>query len=665
MKLLIITKEQSEFSGLLSESFEECNLCAPGELPDTAELDSYDAFAILGGIDSFPLVLFSDERTALERQLKRGAKFFVEYTYAFSKYTCGRTEDTRFLRPVLMDNAVLHTELAKGTLFEEQSNNRVVPKETGRNSLPILQYAEKPDGFYRLPDPDSLKVKESDFALWLEDPKLMICTFRMDNFGAAKFAPQVVWAELITSIVRWLGGECCPNRVTQIMRESYHLSGEIDPPVEVAKKAVQWFEDAGLIVERKGEPYCVLEGLTHRVEPDGTHNIYRGIRCDCAGEASLMYYLKYLACNDAEALRYADGIRRFPMDEMVKTGLHAGMVTWSPSAFFACYQDDVARGFLLPELWRAYLSGDHSRLDKVKLTLDYLLSTTGTDGLRVNRTDFLDPDKEELSCMRLKREEGGKWHWEEFQKYTEDGVPYTAEVLRSIPSGCPSAHYNGTYMASLLFYGKLTGDEKYILAGEKGLETMMSFYPETAREHSQTQELCRLILPLAMLYWTTKDPMKKKWLYRVTDDLMKFRHPNGGFIEWDEGYIACCAGSKDGESSVLSNNGDPVMDLLYSLNWLAFGVCAARIATNDERFELLWKDIAEFFSKTQMVSKNKLLNGAWPRAIDGDHFEVFGIANDIGWSPWSIESGWTVAQIAGGLFLGDLIERGKIDLQEK
>jgi hypothetical protein len=31
---------------------------------------------------------------------------------------------------------------------------------------------------------------------------------------------------------------------------------------------------------------------------------------------------------------------------------------------------------------------------------------------------------------------------------------------------------------------------------------------------------------------------------------------------------------------------------------------------------------------------------------------VFGSPADIGWGPWSIESGWTVAEIASGLLMG-------------
>ena len=39
--------------------------------------------------------------------------------------------------------------------------------------------------------------------------------------------------------------------------------------------------------------------------------------------------------------------------------------------------------------------------------------------------------------------------------------------------------------------------------------------------------------------------------------------------------------------------------------------------------------------------------------------EVYGLPNDVGWGPWAIESGWTVAEIAAGLYSGLLKEQLK------
>ena len=74
----------------------------------------------------------------------------------------------------------------------------------------------------------------------------------------------------------------------------------------------------------------------------------------------------------------------------------------------------------------------------------------------------------------------------------------------------------------------------------------MAHFPNTAREHSETQELCRLILPLSYLYWVTGEEKHRTWLYAVTRSLLEKQHSSGAFIEWDTGYNACGAGAKDG-----------------------------------------------------------------------------------------------------------------------
>lgn len=662
MKLLIITSKASEMSNLFMETVENCSVCVPGELP--LDLERYDAFALLGGVDASPMVLWPDEREALEGQMRRGSKIFAEYVQGISSYDGLGVSSTRFARPVLVDRETLHMGLKQGALLDEQSNDRILPRAIGRTCTPILQYVDYPEGFYYMPEPEMLMPDETRFGLWLECKTLLVCSFRLSNFASAKFGPQRFWAELLMRVIHWLGGKCSKEKVEEYMRGAYHLADVACDPLETARRAVGWFEQADMIVKRGGEPYGVREGLSAHVRPDGTHVIGASIRNDCTGEAALMYYLKSRVDNDTTALYMADSLRRFPLSSQRKTGPWAGFLSWADTSYFASYQDDIARGFLLPELWRVLFSGDHTYLPDVKLTLDHLLSTTGTDGLRMCRVDYIRPDDETLSYMGLECDPDGKWHWNEWVKVTPAGEKVTAKVLRGMPSHCPSAHYNGTYMASLLLYGKLTGDEVYIYAGEKGMETLMRAYPQTAREHSQTQELCRLILPLALLHWVTGDPAKKLWLYEVADDLQAFCHPSGGFKEWDEGYTACCAGTKKGESSVLSQNGDPVADMMYSLTWLSVGLATARMVTRDKRFDDLWQEMAGFFSKTQIVSENKLLDGAWPRSIDLDYFEVYGVPNDLGWAPWSVESGWGVAEIASGILLNELFQRESFDRPE-
>jgi len=52
-----------------------------------------------------------------------------------------------------------------------------------------------------------------------------------------------------------------------------------------------------------------------------------------------------------------------------------------------------------------------------------------------------------------------------------------------------------------------------------------------------------------------------------------------------------------------------------------------------------------------------MIDGAWPRAVDVENMEVYGVPNDIGWAPWSVETGWTMSVVAAGLMMGLLEEK--------
>lgn len=216
---------------------------------------------------------------------------------------------------------------------------------------------------------------------------------------------------------------------------------------------------------------------------------------------------------------------------------------------------------------------------------------------------------------------------------TENAYLSPSEIsrLKNEPTEFYCAHHNAYYMASLLMFGNITGEELYIKAGEKGLTAIMGVYPKTIREHSETQEMCRLILPLAWLYQCKKDKKYLDWLYKVTNDLQKTKHKSGAYLEWDTGYKAMRSRSQNEECSLLLNNGDPIVDLLYSVNWLPLAYMQAYLITGDKWFEKLWQEISIFFTKSQIHSKNILINGGWARGFDVELMEIYGMVLVYTW----------------------------------
>jgi hypothetical protein len=73
----------------------------------------------------------------------------------------------------------------------------------------------------------------------------------------------------------------------------------------------------------------------------------------------------------------------------------------------------------------------------------------------------------------------------------------------------------------------------------------------------------------------------------------------------------------------------------------------------------MWERTAGFMADAQLSSTDSRLDGAWARAYDLERMEVFGSPADMGWGPWAIEFGWTVAEIAAWLMAGLMTNRLK------
>ncbi|QWC22489.1 hypothetical protein KJK41_19870 [Bacillus haikouensis] len=629
MKLAIITlAAESDLAGILLNSDADTTILKPTDLR-RRQLDQFDSFAILGGAHHQPLLMDPRDRNPLEAQIKKGKKVFAEYTASIGNVYFSQPESTRYER-LVYTSADIQT-LETGTVLDDQCGMRIKPHDIScTKNTPILQ-------FCKIDTHDFIEVSEStasiisDRALWFDDPEnLLICSFRLSNFKKARYAPWPDVKKVIEFITGWLIETPASLQDYQPSYET-QLSSQ-QPPIEhqikkTTQQAMSWFENASIVIENgKGG---AIEGIGTEINPDGTQRISTILRADCIGEISLSYLIDYLHTGNQESLQISDNLTDFIFKNyLCESGDHlSGMMRWTNEAWGVCYQDDVARA-IIPQLLKClYLKSDE-HLDHCIRALKFLTSTTGTDGTRVFRTDNLDLTPEKI------------------------------KELKGSPGNLPSAHYNAYYHAALLLAYKLTNIEEFKTTAVTGLTSIMNVYPETTREQSETQEYCRLILPLSWLYWVTKEEEHKTWLYKVRDNLMEKMHPGGGFLEWDTGYKASMRHAMgEGESSLLTKNGDPVIDLLYSNNWLPMAFIQAWWITGDKAFKELWQASAWFFANAQIRSDNLQINGAWARAYDIERNEVFGSPADSGWGPWAIESGWTVAEVTSGLYMGLLEER--------
>ena len=597
-------------------------------------LSGAGGIAILGGCHQDPLVLPAAARIEIDARLRGGARVLSEYCRGVAHVEMDQTTtSTRFERLVAGSETLKPLGIVEGDLLDDQAGTRTVPHPASIrcSDPPLLQYAGDVIAHRQVRLTEDLLAEPGQRALWFELPNLLVCTFRLANFRRARFAPVGAWAALGGFVAEWLTDTAAPATV---LPPAYTVRGTAPDSASTTlvrsavESAVGWFTRADMLLDegRRG----VREGFATEISPDGqqVRQNLLGVRCDCTGESALAFYLHHRLTGAERSLAIAHNLvdafyDLFQVDDPASP--LDGMVRWSEGEWGLCYQDDVARG-LIPQLLMLQYDGTAPRLPDARRALEFLLSTTGTDGTRRSST---------AEC---------------------DLTPDQLRALAAQPGNCPSAHRNAHYAAALLLAGHLDGEERYVDAGVRCLSTIMAAYPDTQRVMSETSELCRLVFPLGCLVQATGDAAHRAWLYRVVEDLQRLRHPSGGYLEWDTGYQARLSRQVGNECSLLVRNGDPIVDLLYSTNWLPMGFAHAHQVTGDAWFRTLWEDVAAFVANVQLRGGDPGLDGAWARAFDVELGEVYGMPNDVGWGPWAIETGWTMAPITSGLAMGLLNE---------
>lgn len=650
MKILYVNPcGATDLSLLLERSGASVSVVPPTYLI-TADICGYDAFVFDGTGTATGLLFRPAERVVADRIAYGGKPLLCILCPHIMTLSCTDPKNTRFDRPVVSPDFVCDG-LEEGDILDEQTNLRVCCYRSAATEKPLMYYKHNPVGFYKTET--VTQPAKGDMALWREKSNVLFCAFACANFARARFAPRRKWYAFFAFILKSVFSLTPDEAVFDgIYRERGYFTVREDKPLDVllresADRAVRWHFDADMTKRNPdGSPYTMKEGMGAEVYPDGTQSRPGASRTDSPGETALMFALHdHIGKNSDKA----DFIQAFSAYTLSHVNDYGGIFNGYGGAgddawWYASYGDDLCRGIIYPQLFAKFAGLGGDGLDRALDCLDYLVRTTGSDGLRFCRTDVVSFEEGTVSAFDLVYN-GKKWSW-------GSGKTLKAEDLSKMDACTPSAHYNGFYLATLLLAYKVTGKEIYRDTAVRGLTTMMEkYYPNTAREHSETQDLSRLVLPLAYLYWVTGDQKHLGWLNAVLDSLTEKRTENGAFIEWDTGYIACCAGQADGECSVLAENGNPVVDLLYSLNWLPSGLAQAYLITGDERIKDLFEGLARFLVGIQLHSSNKDIDGAWARAFDCAGNEVYGVPNDVGWAPWSIETGWTMAEIPTGFMI--------------
>lgn len=631
MPVLIISERESDLSNILMRS-DECRLLSFSEA-EGEDLSVYSAIALLCGTENRrPRVLSAALRIKTEAFAESGKPIFYEWcaSLGFSHTDGDDYNDGRDSTGDAMNRYVYigsnTRQLTYGDLLDSQANKGCkylfIP-ETAHpilyNGGHVIRHDHLDAAEINLDD-----ITSKDWRLWYYDEKRLVCSFRISDFVKARFSPFASWCGILEIILAHLGIENAQ------MPKPYYQLGNGGDVFDTFDRGMQWFDGCGILLDNGHAG--AKEGMAHPITPDGVQAKRNNVRVDCVGEIAGAYFFDYLINRRHASLSVYQNLSDFIFEKMqVKDGKFRGMLRWTEGAWYTVYGDDTGRAILGTLFYMMY-TGDQRRLPEIEEALDFLISVTGTDGLM----------------------EHGLY-----------GISLTDErmqALRSKPSKQHCAHRNAYYCAALLLVYRFNRKKVYLETAVKGLTSIMSVYPNTMRAISETEELCRLIFPLACLYQATGEETHKNWLYDVSERLETYRHKSGGYVEMDPGYTAYRSRTHGTESSMLADNGNEIAELLYSLNWLPLGFSYAYYVTKDPLFLQKWENIAQFMAKAQIVSEDKAIDGAWARCLDMKRMEIYGMPHDVGWGPWAIESGWTVAEILMGLGFGMALRKNNLPI---
>ena len=183
----------------------------------------------------------------------------------------------------------------------------------------------------------------------------------------------------------------------------------------------------------------------------------------------------------------------------------------------------------------------------------------------------------------------------------------------------------------------------------------MEAYPENwGWTNGIQQERARMILPLAWLVRVEDTEEHRMWLDTMVQEVLKNQMECGAIREelgtgnGAFGGPKCNSDYGITEAPLISKNGDPVADMLYTTNFAFFSLHEAAEVTGNEQYKEAVDKISDFLTRIQVRSDEiKHLDGAWFRAFDYERWDYWASNADHGWGAWSTLPGWIQSWIIG------------------
>lgn len=477
---------------------------------------------------------------------------------------------------------------------------------------------------------------------WLDEKKdVLVAASALSHFITGRYAPTQKWRVLWQKLLEMMGLSgielhWTPDVTIEADREA---ALPADARRLAYERSVDWMYRH--MITRASPDVSVLEGYESAMDCSGKQFARYIVRADCLGET---------------AMEMACGWRQMKNPDYRKTAVGLVEHTLKDDAF---YQNDPEKPFYGLINWfedkKVFYGDDNARALLGLICARGMLNEDRWDEkiLRCVLANLRTSDRNGLRRPRL-QEDTFKPNWLEY---------YNEEIDTVAP------HYQAYQWAVNLWMYELTGLDELLIKSERAIEKAMERFPDRLRwQNSLTGELARMLLPLSFLMRVNPTDKHRRWLYQAVDALLEYQVPCGAirdaFGDLSLGSYPPPQSNESygtNEASLIQQNGDPATDMLYTTNWAFLGLWEASQVLRNNRVKAAYEKLRDFLLRIQVRSeKYPYLDGAWMRSFDYEKWEYWGSAADIGWSAWSVETGWVNAWIATVLMLE---ERGESLMQ--
>lgn len=508
------------------------------------------------------------------------------------------------------------------------------------------------------------------FPLLFKHQNFIISTTKLSDVISSRFGPSASWVKVWDFILSEIGialpKGSLANHWVQDLAPSYKAAEVLPKNVfeKGIKKGTEWFYNSRLLIHPSWQDTFlkrtsvngvdvvyppiektasigdgklgILEGHSSFINADGSQPVRWWLRADCQAEvayalsssSNLLSDKKYknTAINLLDHLYTKSNLRLGERNDPASPSF--GLIGWATTDPDAYYGDDNARVILATIGAAANLQS--ANWDK------YIV-----EGI--------------LGNFRTAGKNGFRGPW--FRDAAMQKTTWKALAEREIVNVHP--HYEAWLWACYIWLYDKTGHEPLLSKAKEAIAITMGKYPNWKWTNGIQQEYARMILPLAWLVRVENTKEHRAWLHLVCNKLLEDLTKDGaireklgkaGFGRYERIASNAEYGSK--EAPLISTNGDPVTDLLYTLNFAFFSLNEAAAATGEDKYQEATARIADFMLRAQVNSpRHKDLNGAWFRAFDYQRWDYWASNADSGWGPWGTLTGWTQSWIVNGLIL--------------